>query len=263
MPKKEYIYKIRSFIQRTWMKQVIIIEDEAAAAQELKLLVEQEEDLHIVGIAGTYEEATQLFAQQQTDLVFMDINLYDCTSFDILNALEELPQHIIFVTAYDQYAIKAIKYGALDYLLKPVDEHEFAEAIARFRQQQSPSLLARKQFALTEQQLLEAQQPQHIALPALGEVRIIPLADIRYCQGDGPYTHFFLVSGKKETVSKPLKFYESLLPENVFVRTHQSYIVHIPFIKSVVKHSDILLDQGEVIPISSRRKNEVLAKLIP
>lgn len=245
------------------MKNVIIIEDEPAAANELQFLVEQEEDLHFVGSAGTLQEATQLFARQQADLVFMDINLYDCTAFDVLNALEKLPQNIIFVTAYDQYAIKAIKYGALDYLLKPIDEQEFTDAIVRFRQQQSPSTSVRAQFSLTQQQLQVAQQPQHIALPALGEVRIIPLADIRYCQGDGPYTHFFLVSGKKETVSKPLKFYESLLPETTFLRTHQSYMVHLPFVKSVVKHTTILLDHDEEIPISSRRKHDVLRKLIP
>ena len=245
------------------MKKVIIIEDEPAAVNELQLLIEQEVDLQFVGAAGTLEEATQLFCNQQADLIFMDINLYDCTAFDILNTLEQLPRNIIFITAYNQYAIKAIKYGALDYLLKPIDETEFAEAIDRFRQQHNSAAPVQAQLALTREQLEVQQQPQHIALPALGEVRIIPVADIRYCQGDGPYTHFFLTSGRKETVSKPLKFYESLLPDDSFVRTHQSYIVHLPFVQSVVKHVYILLDQGEEIPISSRRKNDVLARLIP
>lgn len=242
------------------MKKAIIIEDEPAAIKELKLLLEQEEDLHFVGTAGTFAESIQLFSEQEIDLVFMDINLYDCTAFDILHELKTLPQNIIFVTAYDQYAIKAIKYGALDYLLKPIDEEELREAIERFRNRDL-SATNREQLSLTKAALQD--EPRHIALPALGEVRIIPLADIRYCQGDGPYTHFFLVSGKKETVSKPLKFYESLLPVDRFVRTHQSYIVHMLFVKSVVRHSNILLDLGEEIPISSRRKNDVLAKLIP
>ena len=243
------------------MKKVIIIEDEPAAVNELNVLIDQEEDMEVAGHASSLDEAVTLLRTQQPDLVFMDINLYDCSAFDILNALDQLPRHIIFVTAYNQYAIKAIKYGALDYLLKPVDEQEFSEAIARFRSRHTAPV--KEQLSLAEANLREERKPQHIALPALGEVRIIPLADIRYCRGDGPYTHFHLASGKKETVSKPLKFYESLLPDDEFIRTHQSYIVHLPFVKSVVSHSSILMDRGEEIPISSRRKNDILAKLMP
>src|SRR5690606_18927871 len=117
------------------VKKVVIIEDEPAAVNELKALVAQEEDLKFAGEAGTLNEAVALLRRLQPDLVFMDINLYDCSAFDVLNALDQLPKHIIFVTAYNQYAIKAIKYGALDYLLKPVDEQEFIEAVARFRNQ--------------------------------------------------------------------------------------------------------------------------------
>ena len=245
------------------VKKVIIIEDEPAAINELKVLVAQETDLEFIGEAGTFDEAVALLRSSECDLVFMDINLYDCSAFDVLNALDQLPKHIIFVTAYNQYAIKAIKYGALDYLLKPVDEQEFADAVTRFRNQHTTAPPAKEQLSLAEANLQEERKPQHLALPALGEVRIVPLADIRYCQGDGPYTHFFLASGKMETVSKPLKFYESLLPDDRFIRTHQSYIVHLSFVQSVVRHSSILMDRGEEIPISSRRKNDILAKLMP
>ncbi|WP_206365157.1 LytR/AlgR family response regulator transcription factor [Sphingobacterium corticibacterium] len=243
------------------MAKVIIIEDEPAAVNELKILMEQEEGFQFMGHAGTLRDALKLIRDQQPDLVFMDINLYDCMAFDILNELECLPQHIIFVTAYNQYAIKAIKYGALDYLLKPVDEQEFKEAIVRFHNRQEKGGI-KEQFSLVEDVLQQNSEPRYIALPALGQVRIVPLADIRYCQGDGPYTHFFLVSGKKETVSKPLKFYETLLPGDEFLRTHQSYIVHIPFVKSVLKHTSILMDGDEEIPISYRRKSDIMAKLI-
>lgn len=241
------------------MIKVIIIEDEQAAINELAVLIGQEEDFALTGTAGTLDEAKELIAQQSPDLVFMDINLYDCTAFDILNELENLPRHIIFVTAYNQYAIRAIKFGALDYLLKPVDEQEFKDAVKRFRDLKENES-SKEQFSLTQNSL--QREPEHIALPALGQVRIIPLADIRYCQGDGPYTHFYLQSGKKETVSKPLKFYENLLPEHFFLRTHQSFIVNKSFVKSVLKHTSVLMDKGEEIPISQRRKNEVLDKLI-
>lgn len=240
------------------MKKAIIIEDEPAARHELEALLAMENDIQISGHAEALQQAVDLISHQNPDLIFMDINLYDCTAFDILNELEKLPPHIIFVTAYDQYAIKAIRYGALDYLLKPIDEEEFKEAIDRFRN--------KKVVTATEQQLslskeILQKEPRHIALPSLGEVRIVALEDIRYCQGDGPYTHFILKTGKKETVSKPLKFYEALLPERQFIRTHQSYIVRLSFVKSVVKQSLLILDNGDEIPISFRRKNEVLKKL--
>ncbi|GGC35204.1 DNA-binding response regulator [Parapedobacter defluvii] len=242
------------------MNKVVIIEDEPAAINELKVLIGQEEGFELMGNAGTLDEALHLISRIQPDLVFMDINLYDCNAFDILNRLQTIPKHIIFVTAYNQYAIRAIKYGALDYLLKPVDEQEFKEAIERVRNLNE--LASREQLSLTESALQKKQAPQHIALPSVGEVRIIPLADIRYCRGDGPYTHFFLVSGKKETASRPLKFYESMLPEAQFLRTHQSYVINTVYVKLLISHTTVVLDKGEEIPISSRRKQDILNRLI-
>jgi len=244
------------------MNNVIIIEDEPAARNELAILLEQEQGFQLVGYAGALVEAKHLIQTAAPDLVFMDINLYDCTAFDVLNELETIPPHIIFVTAYNEFAIKAIKYGALDYLLKPVDEEEFKEAVDRFRSQKGDRAV-KAQITLAGDRLQSPHEPRHIALPALGQVRIIALADVRYCQGDGPYTHFFLTNGKKETVSKPLKFYETLLPDQQFLRTHQSYIINTAFVKSVLNHSTILLDEAEEIPISHRRKNEILRKIIP
>ncbi|WP_353127656.1 LytR/AlgR family response regulator transcription factor [Parapedobacter pyrenivorans] len=242
------------------MNKVVIIEDEPAAVNELKVLIGQEEDFELMGNTGTLDDALHLIDHIQPDLIFMDISLYDCNAFDILNGLQTMPKHIIFVTAYNQYAIRAIKYGALDYLLKPVDEQEFKEAIERFRNLNERA--SREQLSLAESTLQKKQAPQHIALPSLGEVRIIPLTDIRYCRGDGPYTHFFLANGKKETVSRPLKFYESMLPEDQFLRTHQSYIVNTAYIESLISHTTVVLDNGEEIPISSRRKRDILNRLI-
>lgn len=244
------------------MNNVVIIEDEPAARNELTILLGQAPDFKLVGYAGALAEARQLIQTTAPDLVFMDINLYDCTAFDVLNELETIPPHIIFVTAYNEFAIKAIKYGALDYLLKPVDEDEFREAIDRFISQKAARAV-KAQISLADDSLQRPHEPQHIALPALGQIRIIALSDIRYCQGDGPYTHFFLTNGKKETVSKPLKFYETLLPDQQFLRTHQSYIINTAFVKSVLNHATILLDNAEEIPISHRRKNEILRKIIP
>lgn len=244
------------------MEKIIIIEDEAAARKELEILIAHEQGFQIVGHAKGLEEAKKLIQKQQPDLIFLDINLYDCSGFDILNAFESISGHVIFVTAYNQYAIKAIKYGALDYLLKPIDDQEFKEAIERFRQQPKKASI-KQQLSLTEDIFAHQNEPQQIALPSLGQVRIVALDDILYCKGDGPYTHFFLANGKKETVSKPLKFYESLFPKWCFLRTHQSYIINTSYVQVVLNHTTIVLDNQDEIPISHRRKNEVLERLMP
>lgn len=212
--------------------------------------------------AKALEEAKQLIQEQEPDLIFMDINLYDCSGFDILNALESITGHIIFVTAYNQYAIRAIKYGALDYLLKPIDDQEFREAIERFKLHKKKDSI-KKQLSLTEDIFEHQNEPRHIALPSLGQIRIIALEDIRYCKGDGPYTHFFLTNGKNEIVSKPLKFYESLLPESSFLRTHQSYIINTSYVQAILNNTTILLDNQDEIPISHRRKHEVVERIMP
>lgn len=240
------------------MKKAIIIEDEPAARNELKALLASERDITIAGYAEDLLNAVLLIKNEKPDLVFMDINLYDCTAFDILNELENLPPHTIFVTAYDQYAIKAIKFGALDYLLKPIDESELKEALERFRNSED-SFINKEQLSLTKTSLQD--EPRHIALPALGEIRIVSLDDILYCGGDGPYTHFYLKNGKKETVSKPLKFYEAILPNSRFIRTHQSYIVQLSAVKSILKNTTLLLENGVEIPIAASRKNDVLNTL--
>lgn len=243
------------------MMKVGIIEDEAAARKELEALLADREDITLIGVATGMSDSVQLLAREDIDLVFMDINLNDCTAFDILDKCKSITAHIIFVTAYDQYAIKAIKYGAFDYLLKPIDELELNEAIKRFFDQKKTNISG-DQLEIAKKAMLPTHDLQHIALPSLGSVRIVMLSDIRYCQGDGPYAHFHLVSGKKETVSKPLKYYEGILPDDIFVRTHQSYIVNTTLIQSIHRNTSIIMDNGDSIPISFRRKNVVMQKLI-
>lgn len=241
------------------MIKTIIIEDEPAAQKELASLLNTQEDIRIIATAATFEQSISLLRTEKADLVFMDISLYDCSAFDILNQLETLPEHIIFVTAFDQYAIKAIKFGALDYLLKPIDEKELQDTLQRYRNLKKTNISA-EQLALSNS-TLQSELPKKIALSSLGEFDIVPFTDIKYCQGDGPYTHFFLTNEKKKTTSKPLKYYESLLPEFQFIRTHQSYLINRIYIKSIQYSSIIVLTTGEEIPISLRRKSEVLKSL--
>lgn len=245
------------------MIKVAIIEDEPAVRKEIIYLVQQEADIELLGWSDNVVDAAALIQQQKPDIILMDIQLRDGTAFDLLNKLAVIPQNIIFITAYNQFAIKAIKYGALDYLLKPIDQTELKEAIDRYRRRKENNPQWMQQLSLTQQTFSTRVLPESIALNAVNNIRIIQVNDIVYCKGDGPYTHFHLQTGKVELTSKPLKYFEELLPKPYFLRTHQSYLVNTRYISGVIRSECLLLKNEVEIPISLRRKNFILEQLRP
>ncbi len=243
---------------------VAIIEDEPAVRKEITYLVQQEDHTEIVGWSDNVKAALTLIKEKKPDVILMDIQLRDGTAFDILKQLNPIPENIIFITAYNQFAIRAIKYGALDYLLKPIDQTELKEALERYRRRRDNNSQWMQQLSLTQELMKnEVILPESIALHSLNHVRIINVQDIVYCKGDGPYTFFFLINGEKELVSKPLKFYEELLKAPHFLRSHQSYLVNKNHISGVNRSEYIVLKNKEEIPISLRRKNFILNQLFP
>lgn len=245
------------------MINVVIIEDEPAIRNEISYLLQQEEDVAITGWSDNIGDAITLLEQQPPDLILMDIQLRDGTAFDILNQLKTPPQNIIFITAYNHFAIKAIKYGALDYLLKPIDQTELKEALDRYRSRHEDNPQWMQQLSLAQHTMEYKQLPEHIALNSVNNIRIIPVNDILYCKGDGPYTHFHLQNGKVELTSKPLKYFEELLPSPYFLRTHQSYLVNKQYISAVHRSEFLVLENNVEIPISLRRKNFIIEQLSP
>lgn len=245
------------------MINVLIVEDEIAIQQELTFLVRNEPGLQLVGVCDSVEEALIFIRDAKPDIILMDIQLSDGNAFDILSRVESIPEHIIFITAYNQYAIKAIKYGALDYLLKPILQEELSEAIERFRRKKEKDPLWLQQLAMVQENIKQKPVlPETIALNTLNKVSIIPVADIVYCKGDGPYTSFFLSDNSKELVSKPLKFYEDLLPAPHFLRSHQSFLVNRSYIKSISSSDVLQLSNNVEIPVSSRRKSSILNQIL-
>ncbi|WP_312187965.1 LytTR family DNA-binding domain-containing protein [Sphingobacterium sp.] len=242
---------------------VAIIEDEPAVRKEISYLVQQETDTELIGWGDSVGTAVKLIEEKHPDIVLMDIQLRDGTAFDILKKLAFIPQNVIFITAYNHFAIKAIKYGALDYLLKPVDQSELKEALERYRRKRENNPQWMQRLSMTHDALHSSELPESIALTSIHNVRIVPVHDIVYCKGDGPYTFFFLNDGSKELISKPLKYYEELLPLPYFLRTHQSYLVNRSYISGVNRSEYIVLKNKEEIPISSRRKNAILNQLFP
>lgn len=243
------------------MIKVVIVEDEPAVRKEISFLIGLEKDAELLGWADSVRTAQKLIAETQPDVVLLDIQLRDGTAFDLLKKLDPIPPNIIFITAYNHFAIKAIKFGALDYLLKPVDQTELKEALERFRRRRQSNPQWMQQLSVTQNSMSVGELPESIVLSTLNNMRIVSVNDIVYCKGDGPYTFFFFSDGTEELISKPLKYYEDLLPAPHFLRTHQSYLVNRQYVTGINRSEYIVLKNKEEIPISMRRKSAILTLL--
>jgi len=240
-----------------------IIEDEPAVRREISFLVAQQEDMEVIGAAGSVETAYEIITEKKPDVILMDIQLRDGTAFDLLKKLKPVPQNIIFITAFNHYAIKAIKFGALDYLLKPINKVELRESLERYRRRKEHNPDWMIQLAVTQGAMDSGEVPESIVLSSVNNVRVVPVGQIVYCKSDGPYTSFFLNDGTEIIMAKALKYYQEMLPPPFFLRTHQSYLVNRDYIADI-SHSDyILLKNGTKIPISLRRRNIILSYLSP
>lgn len=238
----------------------VIIEDEPAIRKELEWLVSQEKDLTLVATATSVKEALAVIRNTKPDLVLLDIQLSDGTAFDLLNLVGEPAFHIVFVTAYNHFAIKAIKYGALDYLLKPINSEEFAEAIQRLQKQEQAEYTNRINLAKEQSVAKVVDMNSGIWITSVDCLQMVRLNEIIYLSGEGSYTQIHL-NNKKVTASKPLKYYEDLLPDEFFIRTHQSYIINKNFIDKYLKTGVMVMKNQSEIPVATRRKDSILEQL--
>ncbi len=242
----------------------IIIDDELSNLQNLQALLARHcPMLEVVACAQTRDAAVTLINQLQPDLLLLDIQLGDATGFEVLQAVRHQSFEVIFVTAFDRYGIQAIKFAALDYLLKPIDIDELMQAVtkaeARIKGKQ-----ANHQLDLLLSQLQQGRnRPQKIALPQFKETRYVQTDHIRRCQADNTYTLFFMADGEQLLISKPLKEYAELLQPHGFIRTHQSHLVNARFVKSWLREDGgtLLLDNGEHVPIAKINREKVRALL--
>ncbi|WP_119079845.1 LytR/AlgR family response regulator transcription factor [Chitinophaga alhagiae] len=239
------------------MIRVVIIDDEPAIRKDLQTLMQQQTGFVVAGACGSIQEARVLIPATQPDLLLLDISLGDGTGFDLLQELAPACK-VIFITAHQHFAIKAIKYGALDYLLKPVDEEELRQALARASRMQAAEPA---QLAVAREQLKQGGLPHRIVLRSQQYLQIVAFEEIIYCQSDAGYTTFFLADGRKIVVSKSIKEYEELLPDTWFLRPHQSYLVNHRFIDRYHKDGYLVLRNNIEIPVSTRRKDFVMEYL--
>jgi len=238
----------------------VLIDDEISNLENLQALLNKHcQQVTVAATAQNVNDAVAAIEKHAPDLVFLDIQMGEQTSFEVLKLLPRRNFEVIFVTAYDQYGIQAVKFAALDYLLKPVDIEELKDAVNKAERKlaaQAPG--SQLDFLLQQLKKPEASVSK-IALQMQNEIRYIGLTEIIRCEADNTYTHFFLADGEKILVSKSLKEYADLLRPNGFLRTHQSHLVNPKYVKSWLKEDGgiLLLSSGEKIPISKPNKETV------
>ena len=243
------------------MLNVVIIEDEIHSRETLKtLLTEFCEDVNVMGMTGSVEEAVALINQLQPELVFLDIELQTGTGFDVLNQVDQRNFEVIFTTAFEHYAIKAIKFSSIDYLLKPIDLDELQEALRKARQKKDQLLTTRQLDLLLKNIANKTDQKRKICLSTADGLEFIEVGNITYCEANGSYTNFHIKPNVRLVVSKNLKEYEQMLADYDFMRVHNSFLINLHEVKKFVKSEGgyILMNNEAQISISPSKRDTFL-----
>lgn len=245
------------------MIRTIIIDDEKNARVTLKSLLDNfSTKIQVIGEASNLETAIDLIQRSSPDLIFLDIQLKKATGFDLLQSLPNLKAEVIFVTAYDNYAIKAFQMAAFGYLLKPVQFSELSNIIHRFEDRQ------KRQHNINHTQILienfDENRIKKLVIQNVNGFKVLPLEKILYLQGEVNYTHFFLANDEKILVTKTLKEYENLLSDYGFFRIHQSYIINLSFVGEYIKGDGgiVVMENGKHLNLSRRRKQQFLRRFL-
>ncbi len=247
------------------MIKAIIVDDEPYSCESLATLLERYcPVVKVADICYSGEAALSAIREQQPQIVFLDIEMPKMNGFEMLERLPEINFDIIFTTSYDQYAIKAIRFSALDYLLKPIDREELQKAVQKVTQRQSHQLPQQLEILLQKIQK-PASSIQKIALPTMEGLQMVPVDSIISCASDSNYTIFLLRDKQKIVASRTLKEIEEMLEEYSFLRVHHSYIVNLNEINKYIKGEGgyLLMTDGTSVDVSRSRKEMLLKKLQP
>ena len=243
------------------IKAIIIDDIEQARVTLIKDLQVYAPDVTIIGEANGVVEGAKLLKSTCPDVLFLDIQMQDGSGFDLLDILKEIPFKIIFITASDAHAIKAFRYAAIDYLLKPVDPDELIAALDKFRNQK---LNENEKYKLLNESLKNNHKPhERLALHTQDKIHIVNINDIIRCVSNVNYTEFYFQNGKKLLVTKTLKDFEDLLCDQGFYRVHQSHLINTKYIKEFIKTDGgyLLMNDGSNVPVSTRKRPEVMKML--
>lgn len=244
------------------MIRAILVDDEAYVRDNIRVKLSQyfEDDIEIVDEAESVDTAIQLIEHEKPNLLFLDIHLKGGTSFDVLNKISEKNFDVIFITGYDNHAIKAIKVGALDYILKPIDDDEFKQAVVKAIENSKQDNDLEKLVEISSE-YFQGVQKKRIVLKTLENVYVVYEDDIWYCKSEGNYTTFYTQKSEKILVSKSIKKVLELLSDDIFVRCHQSYLVNKKHVVRYNKQGVLIMSSQAKVPVSSRRKDYVIERI--
>ncbi len=240
----------------------LIVDDEADARDNLRLmLTEHVPELEVVGQAGSAAEARELIQELQPNALFLDIKMPGEDGFQLLASIAELDLPVVFTTAYDEYALRAFKQNALDYLEKPIDIDDLKRAVGKL--QRLTGELGTEQPSAIAALLKDPASPlsSRLAIPGRDGLTLLKHEDILYLEANDSYTTVFLVNGKRSVSSKHIRVFENNLDPKVFFRVHKSYIVNLAHLSSFSRTEGnmAVLDTGAMIPVSRRRLPDFLA----
>lgn len=243
------------------MKAIIIDDIEQARITLKKDLQVYAPDLEVIAEANGVIEGAKLLKNKRPDVLFLDIQMQDGSGFDLLDILNDITFKIIFITASDAYAIKAFRYAAIDYLLKPVDPDELVSAIKKCQEQ---NINESEKYRLLNDVLKNTQKPhEKLALHTQDKIHIVNIQDIIRCESNVNYTEFHFQNNKKLLVTKTLKEFEDLLSDQGFYRVHQSHLVNTKYIKEFIKTDGgyLIMTDNCQVPVSTRKRPEVVKML--
>lgn len=244
------------------MLKAVIIDDEADARALLRtMLAELCPAVQFAGEAEGVQSGLRLLRRQEADILFLDIQMEDGTGFDLLDCFPDPAFQVIFTTAHDHYALRAFRYYAVDYLLKPISPRDLIQATERLK---SSPVTTRMQQIQALKRDFRKQQFDTLAISTTDGISFLNLVDILHIESDGNYTTFVMENGERVMASKGMSQFEGLFPEGVFYRIHQSHIVQLRFVRKILKKDGhfALMSNGDTLPIARRRKDDFVAMLM-
>jgi two-component system, LytTR family, response regulator len=246
------------------MVKAIIIDDEPYCCEALATLLEDHPQIQLVAICQSAAEGMNAILRHKPGVVFLDVEMPRMNAFEMLNQLPSIEFDIIFTTSYDHYALKAIRFSALDYLLKPVDADELAKALEKvIRRSQKP--IEEQLHLLLQRMQQPASSISKIALPTMEGLQMVPIDSIIYCESDSNYTTLFLKNKRKIVVSRTLKELEDLLEGYSMLRVHRCYVINLNEVEKYIKGDGgyLIMCDGSTVDVSKSRKDLLMQKLQP
>lgn len=246
------------------MIRCIIIDDELKSRESLKILLTDFcENVEVLDICQNVSEGITSIDKHKPNVVFLDIQMQRETGFDLLSKIKQIDFEVVFTTAHSEYAIKAFKFSAIDYLLKPIDIEELKDSLSKVEKKLNGNINERLEQLILNLKPTQSNQNYKLALPTSDGLIFVKIEEIIYCEAASNYTQIFTDDGKKHVISRTLKEYEDLLADHNFFRIHNSHLINLASIKKYVRGDGgyVIMNNDVSLDVSKRKKEAFLSKL--